>query len=131
MVHRRSQALGLHGPPPYPPPQHLPVPPLAQQPVGLQEGDLSPLPVIAEAHPLLPSLLQLHGRGLASQLGFPAVTEAIGTQAGMGGAWGILASSIPCAQQCQDALNFWRTCMILHLPLPPKQPGRALLAVSP
>lgn len=72
----RSQGLGAPPPAPHLPSQRLPVSSLAQQPLGPQEGDLCPLPVVAEAHPLLPALLQLHGRGLAPQLGLPAVTEA-------------------------------------------------------
>lgn len=51
--------------------QALPVSALAQQPLGPQEGLLSLLQVVAKAHPLLPSLLQLHRGGLASQSGLP------------------------------------------------------------
>ena len=63
--------------PSHPPSQRLPVSSLAQQPLGPEEGDLCPLPLVAKAHPPLPPLLQLHGAGLAPQLGLPAVTEAV------------------------------------------------------
>lgn len=75
------QVPGPQGSPahaPHPPPQRLPVPALAQQPLGPQEGDLRPLQVVAEAHPLLPPLLQLHGGAPAPQLGLPVAAEVVG-----------------------------------------------------
>lgn len=58
-------------PAPHPLTQSLPVMSLAQQPLGPEEGPVHLLQVIAEAHSLLSTFLQLHCGGLAPQLSFP------------------------------------------------------------
>lgn len=110
--------------PPHPPPQRLPVASLAQQPLGPQEGDLCPLPVVAEAHSLLPSLLQLHDRGLAPQLGLPAWQRP----AEAGGPWfmGALQPGSPGLPQASTASctsKFLRTRAAFNPLLPPKYPN--------
>lgn len=68
----RCQSQGWGPLAPHPLPQCLPVTSLSQYPLRPKEGHLHPLQVIAEAHPLLSTLLQLHRGGLVPQLSLPA-----------------------------------------------------------
>ena len=117
-----SQGPGAPAQSPHPPSQRLPVSSLAQQPLGPKEGDLRPLPLIVEAHPLLAPLFQLHGAGLAPQLGLPAVTEAIrGREPGggvVGGGDPSRAFPTPCI--ADHTLSFLRTRAAFNLLLPSK-----------